>query len=131
MIQAEAPSDIVTTTDRRVSLGEPRGLSYANMTAEQQKKLMALVEDYAHRKRRELAQEQLDRIRSAGVEGIHFAWAGGSEPGEPHYYRIHGPTFLIEYDNIQNDANHIHAVWRDFDGDFGRDILGEHHRHQH
>lgn len=136
LIQAEAPRDIVTTTDRRVSLGEPRGLSYSDMTAEQQTKLMALVEDYAHRKRRELADEQLERIRSAGIEGIHFAWAGGGEPGEPHYYRIHGPTFLIEYDNTQNDANHIHTVWRDLDEDWGEsvatsnddDLLARHYR---
>ena len=75
-------------------------------------------------------------MRRAGVEKIHFGWAGGAEPGEPHYYRIQGPTFLIEYDNLQNSANHIHSVWRDLSGDFGDDLLAQHyalsphHNHQ-
>ncbi len=55
---------------------------------------------------------------------IHFGWAGGLEAGQPHCYRIQGPSFIIEYDNIQNEANHIHTVWRDFEGDFGRDWHG-------
>jgi hypothetical protein len=62
------------------------------------------------------------------MERIRFAWMGGVLRGERHYYRLQGPTFLIEYDNTQNDANHIHAVWRDFDGDFGVDLLEEHYR---
>ena len=62
----------------------------------------------------------------AGLDKIAFAWAGEPERGKKHYYRVQGPTFLIEYDNTQNDANHIHSVWRDFDGDFGRDLLREH-----
>ena len=66
-------------------------------------------------------------IRRAGVEEIHFGWAGGDEFGEPHYYRVQGPTFLIEYDNRQNGANHIHSVWRDLTGDFGQDLLSQHY----
>ena len=65
-------------------------------------------------------------LKKAGVEKIGFAWAGDTEPGKKHYYRVQGPTFLVEYDNTQNDGNHIHSVWRDFDGDFGRDLLREH-----
>ena len=68
------------------------------------------------------------RLRKAGVEKIGFAWAGEAERGKKHYYRIQGPTFLVEYDNTQNDGNHIHSVWRDFNGDFGRDLLREHLR---
>jgi hypothetical protein len=71
----------------------------------------------------------MGKLRHAGLDAIHFGWAGGVEPGEPHYYRVQGPTFLVEYDNTQHDANHIHTVWRDFDGDFGRDLLREHYRH--
>jgi hypothetical protein len=67
-------------------------------------------------------------VRKAGLDRITFAWAGALERGKPHYYRVQGPTFLIEYDNTQNDGNHIHSVWRDFDGDFGRDLLREHVR---
>ena len=59
----------------------------------------------------------------AGLEKIAFAWAGPVEPGQKHYYRVQGPTFLIEFDNTQNDGNHIHSVWRDFESDFGRDLL--------
>ena len=66
-------------------------------------------------------------IEGAGFDGVGFAWAGPEVRGAGHYYAVKGPRFLIEYDNTQNDANHIHTVWRDFDGDFGRDLLREHH----
>ena len=69
----------------------------------------------------------MTKIIEAGLENVTFAWMGSTSAGEGHYYRIQGPTFLIEYDNVQNSANHIHAVWRDFDGDFGRDVLADHY----
>ena len=72
-------------------------------------------------------ESDLAKIKKAGVEKIIFAWAGEFERGEPHYYRIQGPTFLMEYDNTQNNANHVHAVWRDFENDFGEDILRKHY----
>jgi len=65
------------------------------------------------------------------MDDVHFAWAGGLERGEPHYYRLHGPRLLIEYDNTQDDVNHVHSVWRDPDGDFGADLLAEHYEHAH
>jgi hypothetical protein len=68
---------------------------------------------------------------AAGWDKVHFAWAGGLEKGQGHYYRIQGPTFLVEYDNTQNNANHIHTAWRDFNGDFGRDVLAEHLAREH
>ena len=71
------------------------------------------------------------KFEKDGMDRVVFAWVGSAEVGEAHYYRIQGPNFLIEYDNIQNGANHIHAAWRDFDGDFGRDIIWEHHKHSH
>jgi hypothetical protein len=74
----------------------------------------------------DLAAERMSRIKAAGMNNIRFAWLGDTEQGKKHYYRVQGPTFLIEYDNTQNDANHIHSVWRDFNGDFGRDVLREH-----
>ena len=73
-----------------------------------------------------IADYRVERLYDAGIDKIAFAWAGGVERGEQHYYRVQGPTFLIEYDNTQNNANHIHSVWREFDGDFGRDLLREH-----
>ena len=62
----------------------------------------------------------------ADTTDLNFTWAGSSEPGQRHYYRLAGPRFLVEYDNTQNDGNHVHSVWRDFNGDFGRDVLAEH-----
>jgi hypothetical protein len=79
----------------------------------------------------DIAAARMGKLRSAGFNNIYFAWAGGFEHGLPHYYRIQGPTFLIEYDNIQNNANHIHSVWRDFSGDFGADLLAEHYQGAH
>jgi len=76
----------------------------------------------------DVAADRQARLKKAGVEKISFAWAGEIEKGKKHYYRIQGPTFLVEYDNTQNDGNHIHSVWRDFKGDFGRDLLREHLR---
>ena len=77
------------------------------------------------------AQERLKKIDQAGFDKLRFGWAGGLERGEKHYYRIQGPTFLLEYDSTQNDGNHIHSVWRDFNGDFGRDLLREHRAAAH
>ena len=77
------------------------------------------------RYRAEIAEADLKQIHEAG--DIFFAWAGGTEPGQGHYYRIQGPTFLIEYDNIQDKANHIHSVWRDLKNDFGEDLLKKHY----
>jgi hypothetical protein len=137
VIEAEAPRDIVTGASRVAEPGPPRGVSVADMTPEQASSLMRLIELYAHRLRPELADNEMKRIRESGVERLHFAWAGSEAAGQPHYYRIQGPTFLIEYDNTQDNANHIHTVWRDLVGDFGGkgDPLAEHyarsHHHQH
>ena len=131
LIDVEAPADIITGSSRKAELSPLVGVSRAEMTPEQDRLLMELVHVYANRFRPELAQDHLDEILAGGGKGLHFAWAGGSERGQPHYYRIHGQTFVIEYDNTQNNANHIHTVWRDFDGDFGLDLLGEHHARSH
>ncbi|MGZ8810636.1 MAG: DUF3500 domain-containing protein, partial [Thermoanaerobaculia bacterium] len=70
---------------------------------------------------------EMERIRQAGIDHLYFAWAGGTQPGQPHYYRVHGPTILIELDNTQDGANHIHSVWRTPGGDFGEDLLRKHY----
>ncbi len=135
LINVSAPGDIVTGASRKAQVGAPVGVPLREMTQEQKKRLTDLIEIYAHRLRKELADEELSKVRTAGLENVYFAWAGGSEPGQPHYYRIQGPTFVIEYDNTQDNANHIHTVWRDFDHDFGLDPLrahyltSPHHRH--
>ena len=87
---------------------------------------MKLIDVYTGFMAPEVAADRLAELKKAGVDKIGFAWAGETERGKKHYYRIQGPTFLVEYDNTQNDGNHVHSVWRDFDGDFGRDLLREH-----
>ena len=122
-----APRDIATREQRQANPGPPRGLSVREMTQVQADLLMRLIETYAYRLRPQLADLELAELRRADVREIHFGWAGESEFGEPHYYRIQGPTFLVEYDNVQNGANQIHSVWRDLTGDFGDDLLSKHY----
>lgn len=132
LIMEDAPRDILTSNARRVELGEPEGLPASAMNDEQRAILLRIIDEYAYNLRPELADAHLDRIRAAGVERLHFAWAGSLEPGERHYYRVHGPNVLFEYDNTQNNANHVHSVWRDLDNDFGDDMLRRHYlQHPH
>ena len=91
---------------------------------------MKLIDVYAGSMADDIASDRLAKLRRAGLDGIAFAWAGETARGKKHYYRVQGPTFLIEYDNTQNDGNHVHSVWRDFDGDFGFDLLREHLKKQ-
>jgi hypothetical protein len=132
LLPGAAPSDIILNPRRAATRLEPEGLAMARMTADQRDNLRALIETYVRNYRRELADEDLRKIEDAGPERIHFAWAGGLQPGEPHYYRVQGPTFILEYDNVQDGANHIHTVWRDSANDFGQDLLRQHYEdHPH
>ena len=129
IIDAKAPRDILTTNTREAAMQEDRGVSWKEMTGAQRDKLIALIEEHARTQAPALADERLARLRKAGLDTVRFAWMGARERGEAgHYYRIQGPTFLVEFDNTQNRANHIHQVWREFKGDFGRDLLAEHYR---
>jgi hypothetical protein len=125
-IQDAALNEIVTTNKLDISPLSPVGLPSSAMSARQRDLLMKVIDVYAGFMADDIAADRLAALRKAGVEKVTFAWAGGVERGVKHYYRIQGPTFLIEYDNAQNDGNHIHSVWRDFAGDFGRDLLREH-----
>jgi hypothetical protein len=127
----KAPADIVTGNKRPANVGEPKGILYAELRPEQQAMVRILARVYAHRHRDELAHQDISKIESAGWDKVRFAWAGGTEPGVGHYYRLHGPTFVVEFDNTQNNANHVHTVWRDPNGDFGADILKEHYSAEH
>jgi hypothetical protein len=109
----------------------PKGLAAAALTAAQQEILTALIGEYIHRMPDELAEIELAKLQAHGVEGIHFAWAGGLNRRQPHYYRLQGPCFLVEYDSTQNDANHIHSVWRDPEDDFGARLLAQHYAQAH
>ena len=128
VISDEAPRDILTTSDQRAAMLENTGVAYADLSRGQQDVLWALIEEYAGAQPPAIAAERLAKVKAAGLAGIRFAWMGSLKESEPHYYRVQGPTFLIEYDNVQNSANHVHSVWRDFDGDFGRDMLAAHYQ---
>jgi hypothetical protein len=131
LIQTNAPDDILTVANRTADVGKAQGLPVSEMNGAQKKLLNQIIEEYVGRLRGDLSVADLAKIDAAGRGKIRFAWAGSLERGQRHYYRIHGPTFLLEYDNTQNDANHVHAVWRDFENDFGRDLLREHLEHSH
>jgi len=131
IIEAEAPSDIVTRADAHVTLDTPSGLSAREMTKDQHSILFTLIHEYLNRMPEDIAGHQMVQIEKEGAQYIHFAWAGSRERRKPHYYRIHGPSFLVEYDNTQNDANHIHSVWRDLRNDWGEDSLRHHYQRSH
>lgn len=126
IINTAAPNDIITVASVKIDPLSPAGIPASALTAGQRTTLKALVDVYAGLMADDIAADRLAKIEQAGWDHVAFAWAGALERGQKHYYRVQGPTFLIEYDNTQNDANHIHSVWRDFNGDFGEDLLREH-----
>ncbi len=121
-----APDDILTGAEVDIDPLSPIGVKAAALTPDQRELLLRLIGAYTSVMADDIAAERMASIRDAGLDDIGFAWAGPTERGEQHYYRVQGPTFLIEYDNFQGAGNHVHSVWRDFDGDFGRDLLREH-----
>jgi hypothetical protein len=121
-----APPDILTMNKNDITPLPDQGVLYSALPAKQQALLVRLIEVYAGNMEADLAAGRMARLKAAGLDKIRFAWLGEIEKGKKHYYSVQGPTFLIEYDNTQNNGNHIHSVWRDFNGDFGRDILREH-----
>ncbi len=126
MIDTTAPSDMVTMADVDIKPLSPTGIGANVLTPSQRDLRMTRNDAYTGLMAPDIAADRMARLKKAGVDNIAFAWAGPIERGQKHYYRIQGPTFLVEYDNTQNDGNHIHSVWRDFQGDFGRDLLREH-----
>lgn len=130
IISKEAPADIITSASRKAMIENPQGVFYKELNAEQQKKMMQLLSLYIHRYTKLFAKNMMDEITAADINKLQFAWAGELQtgPGHPHYYRIQGPTIIIEYDNTQNNANHVHSVLRDLYHDFGGDELLEHYK---
>lgn len=126
-IFSEQPfGDIVTRNAAKVDPLAPVGIAFDALDAGQQAQLLRVIDVFASLVEPSLAEQRLERVRSGGLAAIRFGWAGGQERGRPYYYRIQGPLFLIELDN--SGGNHIHSVWRDFKGDWGRDVLGDHYR---
>lgn len=131
VVDQTAYKDILTSASRKASLeGQASGLSASKMSKKQLEILVALLREYARNMPEQLAQQRMEQISKAGTN-VFFAWAGVAERDGPHYYRVQAPSFLIEYDNTQNNANHIHSVWRDFNGDFGMDLLKMHYQTSH
>jgi hypothetical protein len=125
VIGETVPRNIFSAASPRIIPDEPQGIKSTELTPDQFELLVQLIDVYIENVADEAALERRAQV-DAGVGEIHFAWIGSGNRGEAHYYRVQAPSFLIEYDNIQNDANHSHTVWRDYDGDFGRDRIGEH-----
>lgn len=128
---SEQVFDILQRDPRRAEPLEPKGLCICKMDAPQRARVRRLLEEYLGTLRNELARKRLATIERDGFDALYFAWAGALQPGRGHYYRLQGKSFLLEYDNSQNNANHIHTVWREFEGDFGRDLLREHYQRSH
>lgn len=132
IIADEAPQEIITGIEREARLEAFEGISVDQLSAEQREVLWQLIGVYLGNMEASVATERTKRLENIEVSQLYFAWAGGIEPGDAHYYRIHAPNLIIEYDNIQNDANHVHAVWRDPLNDFGEDLLRKHYEmHEH
>ncbi|MES2330450.1 MAG: DUF3500 domain-containing protein [Bacteroidota bacterium] len=128
-----APKDIITFNNRKAILDGASGIGYADLDPSQKQKMLQLIDVYVHRFTKLFADDMLKEIQQAGLDKIHFAWEGQMQPGvgNPHYYRVQGPTFIIEYDNTQNNANHVHSVLRDLKHDFGGDELLDHYKTAH
>ena len=125
-IYDEAPLDILTYNSSKVSLPREEGLPGSRMSGTQKEMMLSLIAEYVNQVRSDLAQEKLGALREQGVDKIHLAWAGPVDKKQPHYYRLHGGNFVVEFDNRQDGANHIHSVWRDIENDFASDVLREH-----
>lgn len=123
--------DIVTTNAEKVDPLAPVGVAASALDEAQRALLWKIVETYASAFEPGLAKQRLARAREGWPAAVRFGWAGETSGKGPHYYRIQGPRFLIEYDASQGGGNHIHTVWRDFTGDFGRDLLREHYATAH
>lgn len=127
----QALPEIVSGNSRKAESLEPKGISFTEFSEAQKKTFMQLLDVYVKNYQLGFSKKLMDKITAAGIENLFFAWAGSLQPGEGHYYRIQGPMLLIEYDNTQGNANHVHTVVRDLTNDFAEDILREHYEKEH
>ena len=130
-VSEEAPKEIITGNSRKASNIEPRGISFNALDDDQRKLFLQLLDVFVKNYELGFSKTLMEKIKKAGMDNLSFAWAGGLKYGVPHYYRIQGPMLLIEYDNIQNNANHVHTSVRDLTNDFAEDILREHYLSEH
>ena len=127
LVSTEAYNEVLTEANSYAKLEKFEGLPYGAMTPEQQTVFRELIQLHMNIMKPEVFDEQWAKVNAQGLDKFYFAWAGGLERNQKHYYRIHGPTTIMEYDNAQNNGNHAHIVWRDTENDFGRDFLKEHY----
>lgn len=125
-----APPEIITGNSRKASLLKPLGIEFRELNAGQKKIFVQLLDVYIKNYASKFSEKLLANIKKTGLDDLHFAWAGSLKPGSGHYYRIQGKALLIEYDNTQNNANHVHTVVRDLSNDFGEDVLKGHYQKQ-
>jgi len=128
VVDPKAPRDVINGPGVVARALQPVGLLAKDMTDDQQGMLRRLIDSFVHQIRPELAAADLKEIEDAGFDNVSFAWMGFIQPEKPHYFRVQGPTFIVEYDNTQSNANHVHIVWRDFKNDFGKDLLKQHYQ---
>lgn len=131
VVSDKAPADIITGNNRSAQLEDAKGLAYPEFNDQQKRLFMQLLNVYVKNYQVGFSKRLMEKIEKAGIENLNFAWAGSLQPGAGHYYRIQGPMLLIEYDNTQNNANHVHTVVRDLTNDFAEDILKEHYEKEH
>lgn len=131
LISKTALNEIVSSNKKKTEQLSPSGISYTDLNDAQKEVFMKLLDVYVKNYEFGFAQKLWDKIKKAGVEKLSFAWAGSLDPGSGYYYRIQGPMLLIELDNTQNNANHVHSVVRDLTNDFGEEILREHYEREH
>jgi hypothetical protein len=127
----KAPAEIISGNNRKAVPLTPEGISFKELSKEQQTLFLKLLDVYVKNYAFGFSKKLMDKIKNAGTENLHFAWAGSLAPGVANYYRIQGPMLLIEYDNTQNNANHVHTTVRDLKDDFAEDILREHYAKEH
>jgi len=131
VISETAFPEIISGNSRKATPLTPEGIAYKQLTKEQQAMMLKLLDVYVKNYTFGSSKKLMEKITKAGIDNLHFAWAGSLQPGAGHYYRIQGPMLLIEYDNTQNNANHVHAAIRDLKDDFAEDILREHYAKEH
>ncbi len=126
VIHDKAPWDILGYNTSKQPVHNDEGLAARDMNGTQQEILMTLIAEYVNGVPAPIAEQRMAAIRESGIDDFRLVWAGGLDRGRDHYYRIHGGHFIVEFDNIQNEANHIHSVWRDVENDFAQDVLRDH-----
>ncbi len=132
VVSSSSPEDIATRMDPVADPGlVPQGLAWADMDGPGRRRLDGLVRCYLARVHDDVADAAWRSVVDGGLGGVTFAWAGSVQPRQRHYYAVRGSTFLLEYDNTQDGANHVHTVWRDLRRDWGGDLLAAHHASAH